>query len=186
MDGAALPARPQDLRDRRFKPGVRVTDGQLDAGESALDQASEEVGPERFGLGLADIEGKDLAAAGLMHAVGDDQRLGDDAAAGADLLDLGVQEQVGVIALQGPGAERLDLLIQPSADPADLRAADAQAETLDELVDAAGGDAADIGLLNHREQCLLGPSPRLEEAREVAALADLRDLQLDLPEIGRA
>src|SRR5215210_3372410 len=61
-----------------------------------LDEASEELGPERLGLGLADMDRENLAAAGLVDAVGDHQRLGDDAAAVADLLDLGVEEQVRV------------------------------------------------------------------------------------------
>ena len=39
-------------------------------------------------------------------------------AAVSDLLDLGVEEQIGVAALQRPRAERLDLLIEPGADPA--------------------------------------------------------------------
>src|SRR5204863_2508499 len=48
-------------------------------------------------------------------------------------------------------------------------------------VDAARRDPADIGLLDHPEQRLLGAPARLQDAREVAALADLGDLQLDLP-----
>ena len=55
---------------------------------------------------------EDLAAAGLVHAVRDHQRLVDDAAAVADLLDLGVQEHVRVAALQRPRPERVDVLIQ--------------------------------------------------------------------------
>ena len=90
VDGAALPAAAQDLRDRRLQPGVRVGDGELDADQPAGDEAPEEVGPERLGLGLADINAQDFAAAGLVDAVGDDQRLVDDSAAVTDLLDLGV------------------------------------------------------------------------------------------------
>jgi hypothetical protein len=55
-----------------------------------------------------------------VDAVGDDHALALHAAAVSDLLDLGVQEQIEVAALQRPRAERLDLLIQPRADPADL------------------------------------------------------------------
>ena len=39
--------------------------------------------------------------------------------------------------------------------------------------------AVDVGLLDHRHQGLLGRAPGFEEAREVAALAQLRDLQRD-------
>ena len=149
VDGAALPAAAQDLRDRRLQPGVGVGDRELDADQPARDEASEELGPERLGLGLADIDREDLAPAGLMDAVRDHQRLVDHAAAVADLLDLGVEEQVRVAALQRAGPERLDVLIERLADAADLALADPQPEALDELVDAARRDAADIGLLDH-------------------------------------
>jgi hypothetical protein len=52
--------------------------------------------------------------------MGDHQRLVDHPAAVADLLDLGVEEQIRVAALQRPRAERVDVLIQRLADPADL------------------------------------------------------------------
>src|SRR5436309_1428917 len=77
-------------------------------------------------------------------------------AAVTDLLDLGVEEQIEVAALQRSRPERLHLLIQPGTDPADLAAAHAQPQALDELVHAPGRDAAHIGLLHHRQQRLLG------------------------------
>jgi hypothetical protein len=119
-----------------------------------------------------------------VHTVGNDHALALHPAAVADLLDLGVKEQIQVAALQRPCAERLDLLVQPRADAADLAAADPQAEALDQLVDAPGRHAAHIGLLDNRQQRLLGTLARLQEAGEVAALADLRDLQLDLARPG--
>ena len=85
-----------------------------------------------------------------MHTVGDHQRLVDHAAAVADLLDLGVEEQVRVAALQRPRPERVDVLIQRLADAADLALADPQPQALDQLVDPPGRDAADIGLLDDR------------------------------------
>ena len=105
-------AQPEDLRDRGLQAGVGVGDGELDADQAALDQAAQERRPERLGLGLADIDGQDLAPAGLVHAMRDHQRLVDHAAAVADLLDLGVQEHVRVAALQRPRAKRVDVLIQ--------------------------------------------------------------------------
>jgi len=87
-----------------------------------LTRAAEELGPERFGLGFADVVGEDLAPPSLVHAVGDDECFVDHAAAVADLLDLGVEEQVGVATFQRAGPERFDVLIQRLADPADLRA----------------------------------------------------------------
>jgi hypothetical protein len=84
------------------------------------DQSPEKAGPERVGFGLADVKAEDLAPSGLMNAVRDHQRLGHDAAAVADLLDLGIEEHVRVGALQRPRPERLDVLIQRGAHAADL------------------------------------------------------------------
>jgi hypothetical protein len=97
---------------------------------------------------------------------------------------LGVEEQVGVATLQRPGPKRLDMLIQRRADAADLRLRDPQPEALHKLIDAPRRDPADIGLLDDRKQRLLRAPARLQEAREVAALPDLRDLQLDLARPG--
>ena len=56
---------------------MRIRNGELDADQAALDQASEKVGPERLGLGLglADLDREDLAPAGLMNTMSDHQRL---------------------------------------------------------------------------------------------------------------
>ena len=55
----------------------------------------------------------------------------------------------------------------------------AHAERLDEVVDGAGRDALDVGLLHDGGERLLGEPSRLQEAGEVRALAQLRDAQLD-------
>jgi hypothetical protein len=52
-----------------------------------------------------------------VHAVSEHQRLPDDAAAVAHLLDLGVEPEIGVAALERPVAERLHLLVKALADP---------------------------------------------------------------------
>jgi len=90
-----------------------------------------------------------------MDPMGDDQRLGDHAAAVADLLDLGVEEQIPVPPPERAVSERLDMLIQRRADPAYLRARDPQPEALHQLVDAARRNAAHISLLDNRQQRLL-------------------------------
>jgi hypothetical protein len=66
VDGAALGGALEDLRDRGLRAGVGVADGELDADQAALDQSAQQAGPERFGLGLADIDAEHLAAAGLV------------------------------------------------------------------------------------------------------------------------
>jgi hypothetical protein len=115
-----------------------------------------------------------------VDGVRDDHALARDTAAVTDLLDLGIDEQIRVAALQRPLTERGDLLVEQPGDPADLRLADAQPQRLDELIDPARRHAAHVGLLHHADERLLAALARLQKAREVAALADLRDLQLDL------
>ncbi len=83
VDGAALPGRPEDLGEGRLEAGVRVGEGELNADQAARDQAPEEGAPERLGLGLADIEADDLAPAGLVDGVRDDDALANDPAAPA-------------------------------------------------------------------------------------------------------
>src|SRR5512132_1255446 len=63
------------------------------------DQALDELRPERLGLGGADVQRDDLPPAGLVHAVSDDHALAHHAAAVSDLLDLAVEEQIGVAGL---------------------------------------------------------------------------------------
>ena len=58
----------------------------------------------------------------------------------------------------------------------------AEAHRLHQLVDPAGRDAADPGLLDHRDQRLLGRLARLQERREVGTLAQLGDAQLQRAE----
>jgi hypothetical protein len=98
----------------------------------------------------------------------------------AHLLDLGVEPEIGVAALERPVAEGVDLLVQTLADARDLALRDPEPERLDHLVDLAGGDAGDVRLLHNAHQRLLGAAARLEEARGVRAAPDLRDRQLDL------
>jgi len=114
---AALPRAAEHLRDRGLEPGVRVGDDQLHPRQATLDQAAEEAAPEGFGLGLADIQADHFTVAGLVHRVGEHERLAHDPAAVADLLDLRIKPQVRVATLERPAPERLNLLIQPGADP---------------------------------------------------------------------
>src|SRR5262249_43011649 len=101
-------------------------------------------------------------------------------AAVADLFDLRVEPQVGVAAFERAVAKRLDLLVEPLADPRDLALGDPDPERLDHLVDLPSRDTGDVGLLHDRDQRLLTALARLEETGEVGAAADLRDRQLDL------
>lgn len=111
---------PRTLAIAAFKPRVRVADRQLHPNQPAGDEASEELRPERLGLGLADVQANDLATPGLVHRVRDDDAFARDAAAVADLFDLRVDEDVRIAALQRPLSKRGDLLVEQPGDPADL------------------------------------------------------------------
>ena len=97
-----------------------------------------------------------------------------------DELNLTVEPQVGIAALEWARAERLDLLVEALADARDLGARHPQPERLDHLVDLPGRDAGDLVLLDDRHQRLLTSLARLEEGREVAAAPELRDRELGL------
>jgi hypothetical protein len=76
---------------------------------------------------------------------------------------LGVQPQVGVGALQGPGPELLHVLVKIAAHPADAILAHAlDAELLNEPVDLARADAVEVGLHHHRHDRLLTAPTRLK------------------------
>src|SRR5664280_1287046 len=104
-----------------------------------------------------------------------------DDSPGLACLDVGrVDPQVRPVAFDLAIQEGADPLVELAAQPADLALGDAaHAERLDQLIHRAGGDALDVGLLNHGGEGLLGRAPRLQELGEVAALAQLGDLQLD-------
>jgi hypothetical protein len=59
-----------------------------------------------------------------------------------------------------------------------------RSQLLDEAVDLSRTDAVDVGLLDDGDERLLGAPGRLEERGEVRALAQLRNLQLDLTGAG--
>ena len=141
---------PRTWASAAFRPGARRIASSTPTSPRATSDR-EELAPERLGLRLADVQADDLAAAGLVDGVRDDDALARDTAAVADLLDLRVDEQIRIPALQRPLTERLHLLIEQPGDPTDLALGDPQPEALDELIDAARRHAADIRLLHHAD-----------------------------------
>lgn len=82
---------------------------------------------------LADVQAEQLAPPALVHAVGDHQRLLAHAARLTHSLDLGVQPQVAVAALQRALPEGPQLLVERGAEPRDVALAHARdAELLDD------------------------------------------------------
>ena len=68
VDAAALPGGALEAAgDRLGQPGVGVGDHQLDAGQAAVDEAGEELAPERLVLRVADIDARALRD-GRRHA----------------------------------------------------------------------------------------------------------------------
>jgi hypothetical protein len=147
-----LPRAAEHLGDGGLETGVGVGDDQLDTFQPASAERSQERPPERFGLGLTDVQTNDLPPSGLVHAVGDHQRLVAHPTGFADPFDLGVQPQIRVGAGQRPLPEHGDLLVQPAAEPADgVLAHLLQAELGDQPFDLAGRDPVDVGLLDDRD-----------------------------------
>src|SRR5205814_418637 len=131
VDRAALPGTAKDLSDCVLQALVRVRDDELHAGQAAPDEAAQEVAPERLRLRFPAVEADHLPSPRLVHAVRDHQALAHDAAAVTDLLDLRVEPDVRIAALERPRPKRLDLLVEAGANARDLRPGDPQPERLD-------------------------------------------------------
>ena len=179
---AALPWTTQHPRDRGLEPFVLIGDRQPHAGQPATLQAAEELDPEAARLDLADVEADHLPDAGLVHRVGDHQRLGHDAAPVTNLDVLRVEPEVRVGALQRPLAERGDPLVQTTTDHRDaVLGHPADPELLHQPVDLPGRDTIDVSLHHDRNDRLLRRPTRLQERRKVRRPRPLpRDQQLDL------
>ena len=125
---------------------------------------------------------------GGTDASGDDHcHRGDLRGLVADVEVGGVHVEVGELdVIQSAGAEGADGLIEPGADPGHLGLLDPRRSPkgVDQVVNGPGGDPVDVGLHHHRVQRLVDPSARLQDRREEAALAQLRDPQLDITSLG--
>src|ERR1700760_1625089 len=180
VNAATLPGGVEHFADSRLDALVRVRDHELDAAQTPAGELAQERGPERFGLGRADVHAEHLAPAVAVDADRDDHRNRDDAPILAHLHVSGVDPQIRPVAFDRTGEEGLHLVVDLCAEPAYLALGDAaHPHRLHQIVDRAGRDALHIGLLNHRGQRLLGHPARLQEAREVASLAQLGDAQFD-------
>ncbi len=162
-----------------------VGDRQLDAAQTALEQALQEARPERLGVRGPEAEPDDLAPAFRIH--GDRDYGGDrhDPAALAHLEVGRVQPEVRPLAFQGPLQEAADALVDVLAELRDGAPRDPrETHGLHQLVHPAGGHAADPRHLHDRRQRLLAHFPRLEKRREVGALAELGDTELERAQPG--
>ena len=178
---AALPRHGRkDGGARGAQAGVVVADDELEAVQTALLQALEEVAPMDFGFAQGDADAQDGALALGVDAQGDEDGAIQELAAVADLFVAGIEHQVGK-GRQGAGAPGLELGIELGGALTDLgRANGGAAELLDDGRDFAGGDALDIHLGQGQLERLLAAHPLFQGAGiELQAAPDLRDLELD-------
>jgi hypothetical protein len=145
-------------------------------------EEAQEVGPERLGLARAGGHAEHLAPA--VGVDRDRDRGGDrDDAPGLTDFDVGrIEPKIWPLALDRPGKEGVHTLVDLAAEPRHLALADAgRPHGLHQVVDGAGRNTMDVGLLDHSCQRLLGRAPGLEERREVAAAPQLGDAKLNSP-----
>ena len=97
----------------------------------------------------------------------------------------GIDPQIRPVPFDRAVQERLHALVDLAAQARDLALADAaHAHGLDQFIHRAGRHALDVGLLDHGRQGLLAGAPRLQEPGEIAAFAELGDLQIHAPSPG--
>ncbi len=110
MDPAALPAHAlHDGADGVGEAAVGVADDQLDAGQAAVAQVPQELGPEVLGLAVPGRAAEDFPSAVGADTGRDHDGLGDDPAVEPDLAVRRVQEQVGerrILAVIATGGRR--------------------------------------------------------------------------------
>jgi len=135
-----------------------------------------------------DLDTKDFAVTVAGHAGSHYHRLGHDPASGAGLDVGGVEEHVGEFdVVQRPVPERREGHIELSADPGHLGLADPRCCTQrgDEVIDLAGRDPMDVGLHHHRVEGGIDLTAPIEDGREEAAMAELRNRQVHIPGLRR-
>src|SRR5450759_4269383 len=178
---AALPRHGgKDGGARGAQAGVVVADDELDAVETALLQALEELAPMGFGFTEGDADAQDRAFTFGVDAQGDQDGAIQELAPVTDLFVAGIEHQVGK-GLQGARAPDLELDIELGGALTDLGGADGgAAELLDDGGDFAGGDALDIHFGQGQHERLFATPPFLQGAGiEFQAAPDLRDTELD-------
>src|SRR5205814_10045753 len=180
VHAAALPGRLEHLGCRGLDAFVAVADHEFHATQAAPVQAAQELGHERLGFAGADLQAQHFALTFGVHAYSDYYGHAHDTPGLARLHVRGVDPQVRPVALDLAVQERANTLVEFAAQAADLALGDAaHPQRLDQVVHRARGDAVHVGFLDHGGERLLGRAPRLQELGEVAALAQLGDLQLD-------
>ena len=175
-------------RDRFHEPGVRVAGDEADPAEAAGDEVGEEAVPRSSRLRRRDPQAQDFPVPVAVHASRDEDHGVDDPAALADFHGEGVggdeRERAGVV--EGAVAELVDVLVEVCRHPGHLRFGQrVDSEGLDELVHPPGRDPGEVAVRDDGDQRGLRSFATLEQPfREVGALAQLRDLNVDRADTG--
>ena len=151
VDATALPGGAENLGDRSLDTFVGIADDELHPAQSPAGQLAKELRPDRFGLGCADLETKNLAPPIGVDPDGDDDGDRDDPPASTDLEVGGVDPEIGPITFEGAVQERLHLAVDLFAEPRHLALADPRhAHGLDQIVHGPRRDTLNVGLLDDR------------------------------------
>ena len=169
-DAAAPPRGVHDLGDGRIDAQMGVGDDELDAAQPAKGQLSEEPGPGCLGLRSPNVHAQHSAPPVCIDTRRDDHGDGSDATILPHFHIGGVDPDIGPFALDGALQQGVHPLVDLLAEPGNLAFGYARhSHGLDEVIDGAGRDALDVGLLNDRRQRLLAHAAGLQKARKVGA-----------------
>ena len=145
---------------------------------------TEEVGPERLGLGIANLEAEYLPSAVCCDTDRDHDRLRHDALTHAGFAIGCVDKHVRVGRLrQAAGLELGDVLIKLGADARylGLRDPSISAECFHEVIDFSSRDPVYVGFHHDREQGLVDSATPFEQGGEERSLPEFRDTQIQIP-----
>ena len=160
---------------------------ELHVPEASGAQALQKGRPEGPIFGVAHVYAQDLSVPGGRHAGHHHYGTRHHPALHPSLHVGGVAEQIGKAHVpEGSGAERFQVLVELSADPAHLglRHPRGRPERLDQVVDLAGGHPVDIRLHDHGEQGPVDAPAPLQDGGEEAAPSELGDGQVHIPCLG--
>jgi hypothetical protein len=185
VNAAALPSGLEHAVDGRPEATVCVADHQLGAVEPTGFQAAQKVHPEGFRLGRPKAQANDFTPTVRVSSDRYYCRHADDPAALAHLEVCRIEPHVGPFPGKRAVQEFADAFIDVLAQLRDRAFGDArQPHRLRQFIDTAGGHAADPRLLDHGDQGLLRSLARLQEAGEIAALPQLRNLEVQRAQTG--
>ena len=116
-------------------------------------------------LGGGNVKADDLARSFVVDGRGDDRGDVDDSATLSHPLGQGIDPQVAVGSpVEGAFLELGHDGVELAGEPGDFGLGHAlDTHGLDEVVDAPRGDPLDVGLADHRHQCLFGAPARVQQ-----------------------